>query len=352
MATLQADDVADLVVAAQNELGRMRLTDLASDLQYKVALSRIMRKERVTVRGGRNIQFNVLMNGDDNTRNVGMFDVDNLNQQDGLQTGEVPWRHTTTGTTWDLHQPSIASGAARLLDFVAEKRYMMQTGWTEQMEANFWDEPDSSTDATTPFGIKYWLVYNATAGFNGANNSNFSSGPAGISRSDYARWKNYTFKYTNVTKDDLVDKARTARWKCGFRPSVENRPIPGYGTGNDRYGQYTTWDTLNTMIKLVEDQNDNLGNDLASKDGVTTLGRVPVEAVPYLQENESTADPFIGIDWNVFRTVVLSGWFLKEGRPRLAANQHNVMEQFLDMTYNWVCYDCRRLFLGAKSSWH
>ena len=351
MAVLHAGDIADLVVAAQKELGKGRLTDLASDLQYKVAMSRIMSKERVVIKGGREIQFNVLMNGDGNTRNAGLFDVDNLNQQDGLVTGSVPWRYTTTGYTWDLRQENIASGPAKLLDFVKTKRYQMMVGWAEKMEQNFWGEPASSTDTTTPFGIKYWLVYNATEGFNGANNSNFSSGPAGINRTTYSRWKNHTFQYTTVDKDDFIDKCRSARWNCNYRPAVDNRPIPGYGAP-DRYGQYTTWDVVRTLERELEAQNDNLGNDLSSKDGKTMLGGVTIEAVPYLQTNEATADPIVGIDWGVFRTALLNGWVMKESRPRLQGNSHNVMEAFMDTAANWVCYDCRRLFLGAKSTWH
>jgi len=348
---LQAGDIADMIIAAQKDLGKQKLTDLTSDLQYHTALNQLIRKNRATLSSGSAIQFNVLMNPDDNARHTGLFDVDNVNQKDGLVTGEVPWRHTVTGYAIDVRQPIMGSGVSQVLDIYKEKRYQMLVGLAELMEEAFWGEPASSSDKTTPFGIKYWLVYNASEGHNGGNNANFSAGPAGIDRSTYPRWKNYTFQYTNVARDDLITKARKAMWSCGFKPAITNPPIGQYGSGKQKYGLYTTYDILAAMELLAEDQNDRLGPDLASMDGRVTLRRVTIEAVPYLQQNEATADPFVGIDWDVFSVKFLRGRYMLESKPEARTN-HNVVEGYLDNTYNFVCYDPRRCFLGAKSTWH
>lgn len=351
MATLTAAEIADLVVTTQRDLGRMKLTEIATDLQAHIAMSRLMRRNKVGFQGGTAIQFNVLLNGDQNSRNVGLFDVDNVNQEDGLTTGNVPWRHTVSAYAFDRRQVSMNRGPAKVVDFVKTKRFQQLIGLAELMEANFWGEPESSTDDTTPFGLPYWMVYNATEGFNGGNNTNFSSGPAGINRTTSPRWSNYTFNYTNVSKTDLVRKARRAAAFCRFLPPVVTRPVGDYATGH-RYGYYTTYDILAEMEELLEAQNDRLGNDVASRDGLTLFRKVPVEWVPYLQDNQATPDPFIGLDWGVFKTIFLRGEYLREDPPEKAPNQHNVMQAFLDLTFNFTCYDCRRLFLGAKSSWH
>jgi len=350
MATLTIDQIADMVVATQKDLGRLRLTEIATDLQRHVALSQLMKKNRRVFRSGTEIQFNVLLNGDDNTRNVGLFEVDNLNQADGLVQGSAPWRHTTSGYVFDRRQVSMNRSPAKILDIVKEKRYMQLIGLAEKMEENFWGQPASSSDLKTPFGIKYCLVYNATEGFNGGNNSRFSGGPYGIDRNAHSRWKNYTAQYTAVSKTDLIRKMRKAAVMTNFMPVIPNPPIPDYADGH-RYGWYTNYDVLGPMEELLEDQNDRLGNDLASKDGQVLFRRTPVTFVPYLQQNDSTSDPVVGIDWGVFKTVVLQGEYLREERPRPAPLQHNVLQAFLDLTYNWVCYDCRRLILIAKSDW-
>lgn len=351
MPNLTAEEIADLVVTTSKDLGRMRFTEIATDLQDHVAMSRLIRKNKVKFDSGLAIQFQVLTDSDNNSRNTGLFDVDNTNQEDALTTGSVPWRHTVASWAFDRRQLSMNRGRSKIVDFVKTKRTMSLISLAELMEGNFWGEPTASTDDTTPFGLKYWAVYSATEGFNGANNSNFSSGPGGISRTTYPRWKNYTFNYTDVSKADMVRKARRARAFTGFKPPITNMPVRDYSRGH-RYGIYTTYDTLATMEELLEAQNDALGNDVASKDGRTLMGSIPVEWVPYLQANEPTADPIVGIDWGVFSPVFLRGEYLREDPPSKKGDSHNVMEAFTDLTYNFVCHDCRRLWLGAKSTWH
>ena len=45
MATLQADDIADLITITQKDLGRLRWTDLSYDLQEYIALPSLLQKE-------------------------------------------------------------------------------------------------------------------------------------------------------------------------------------------------------------------------------------------------------------------------------------------------------------------
>ena len=208
---ISAEDIVDIVNSTLRDLGRFKITEITTDLQEHIAMSQLMRKSRVNFDSGRAIQFNVLTDPDDNSRNVGLFDVDNLNQKDGTTTGTVPWRHTVSGAPIDRRQMSMNRDPAKIVDFIKEKRYQQMIGHAELMETNFWDEPDSSTDATTPFGLKYWLTFNATTGFNGGNNTNFSGGPAAIDRDTFTRWKNYTFQYTAISKTDLIRK-------CGHIP--------------------------------------------------------------------------------------------------------------------------------------
>lgn len=350
MADLEASDIADMLIACQSELGEKKITDLTSDLQKHTAANELMPDERVAIESGTSITLRALETSDNNSRMTGLFDVDNLNQEDGAMTGSVPWRHLVTGYPIDVRQLAMNMTPRKIVDLHDLKEYQCLAGQAAKLESEFWDEPASSTDNTSSFGVKYWLVYNATEGFNGGNNSNFSSGPGNIDRDTHARWKNWTAQYTNVTDADLIDKIRKAQWYCGFSPAVPNAKLQDFNTGS-RWAMYTTYDTMAGCKTLARQQNDNMGAELDAY-GRPTVGRVPIEAVPYLQQYEATADPLVGINWGVFKVVGLEGRWMKRSKPAVNGNSHNVVDTFIDSTFNIVCYDCRQNFLIAKSTWH
>ena len=63
---------------------------------------------------------------------------------------------------------------ARLVNLLQSSRVDAMTDLAELMESNFWGAPASSSDTLKPYGVPYWIVYNATTGFNGGHPSGFS----------------------------------------------------------------------------------------------------------------------------------------------------------------------------------
>jgi len=343
MATLTTDEIADLITTTQKNLGRMKWTDLSTDLQEYIAMPNLIKKEKVQFDGGQAIQWNFMVNSNGQARNIGLFEVDNYNVTDVMKTASIPWRHTNTNYSIDAHEISInGDPATRIVDLVKVRRVAALIDLAKLMETNFWGAPSSSSDEITPYGIDYWVVKNATEGFNGGIPSGFSD-VAGLSPTTYPRWKNWTAQYTTVSKPDLIAKMRQASTKTMFRPPVE---ISDYNRGN-RYGYYTNYDVIGTMETLLENQNENLGNDLASKDGEVMFKRNPVKWVPELDSDAQ--DPVYGINWGVFYPVFLKGWYMKEDKARQHPNQHNVLVTDIDITYNWKCCDRRRLFIINKA---
>jgi len=348
---IQAGDITDLVNSTLKDLGRNKITDIATDLTSYVAADKLLQKSKVTFGGGIGYQYNLLNEDDGNARNAGLFAVDNINQVDGTLTGTVPWRHLTTGMAVEKRQMSMNLNTnAQVVNFVKEKRYQRIIAWVKLLEANFWDGPTSSSDTDTPFGLlNYWLDYDASTGFNGGNHTNFSGGPGGVDTGTYTDYKHYTFNFTAVSKTDAVRKMRAAFVKTGFKGIPGTKPISDYKTGN-AMGIYTTYDNLYQLEEILESQNDNLGNDIASKDGMTMFRRVPVEYVPYLETNHATSDPIIGINWGCLKTACLSGEWMRETPFAPAPNQHNTLVSHLDTSMNFVCEDRRAgIWLGAKS---
>ena len=341
---LEAADIADLVSSTLNDLGRMKLTDISGDLQEYVAFQEIFKKERVTFDSGKAISFNLIDDDNDQAAFTGLYQVDNYGVNDVLTSGSVPWRYGNFNYSWDNHEIDMnAASSERVLDLVKVRRIAAFIAWAKLIETAFWGKPADSTDKTTPFGIDYYVVKNATEGFNGGNPSGLSSGAAGISSTTQTRWANWTAQYTNMTKTDLIRKMRQAAVKTKFVPPVE---INQYSTG-DRYGYYTNYDVIQGLEEVLEDQNENLGNDIASKDGALMFRKRPMRYVSELDSDSQ--DPVYGINWGVFKTVFLRGWYMKEAKARTAPNQHNVTVVDNDSTFNWLCYNRRSLFIVNKA---
>ena len=116
MATLQADDIVDLITITQRDLGKLRWTDLSYDLQEYIALPSILQKEKVTYGSGFGMQWNVMTGTSGATKDVGLYEVDSVNVADVMTTANVPWRHMTTNYAIERREIAMNTGAAQIVD--------------------------------------------------------------------------------------------------------------------------------------------------------------------------------------------------------------------------------------------
>ena len=335
---LQAADIQDIVNTTLPHLGKMKLTEIATDLQEYVALPQLMNKNRVDDTG-RSIEWRVMKSHSGAAKNVGLYNQDNLNVADNIVVATIPWRHTTTNYSFDERENAMQGSPAEILNIIKVRRADARIALTELVEDNFWDKPTDSSDTLQPFGIFYWLVRNATAGFNGGNPSGFTSGAGNISSSTYSRWSNYTDQYVNVSRADLQKKLRSACRKTKFRSPMNHAKNDGL----DDYSMYINNDTIESMEELAEEQNDRIGFDLASAMDRTTFKRIPLVYTPQLDSD--TTNPVVGINWGTFKFCILPGFYLKESGAKVAPNQHNVVENHVDLSWNLKCMNRRRNFL-------
>ena len=340
--SLTASGLADLMAMTQRDLGKGNWTDIATDLQEYVAMPKLLKKEKVQFQSGTEIQFNLQYTTNGQARRTGLYAVDTPNQGNSMTTGKVPWRHLTADYSIDKRELAMNRTPARILELMKTRRNECMIDQAKIMEEDMWDKPADSTDTDKAFGFDYWMVRSATEGFNGGDPSGFTSGAADLPVATYTRWKNYTAQYAAVSKTDLVRKWRRAATFTMFKPPVD---VPDYNRGN-RYGYYSNYDVVGTLEELLEDQNDNLGNDLASKDGAVMFRRTNVTWVPYLESD--TGDPIYGVNWGVIHPIFLTGEYMREDPPTKAPNQHNVVTVYMDNTYNYICRDRRRLFVIYK----
>ena len=339
MAVLQALDIPDLVAATLRDLGPLRFQQIAQSLQYYEVFSKWFKKDKVVFDSGVGIQ-RTLMNKLDSVsaKHVGLLDTDQVNIPQVLDSLQIPWRHCQT--SWALiYQTDVLMnrGKSLILNVVKPRRAAALLGLVEELEERAFGEAPSTTDKVLPYSLQYWVVENASTGFNGGYPGSHTD-VAGVSLTDSPNFQNYTAQYTAVTKADLIKKMRTAHRKVRFMSPVT---IDDYrGSVGERYRIYVNETTLVGMEDLGEAQNENLGRDLASMDGTMTFRRHPIIWVPKLDSR--TDDPVYMIDHSTFYPVCLKGDYLRESEATKAPNQHNVYQIFLDMSYNFLCVDRRR----------
>lgn len=352
MPTLQATSIADLVEATFETArkGEQAWNDLAAQYTECIALPRLFQKSKAKFDYGHTYQWTVLKSYGAAMQKVGLYATDNVDAADVLGTGSITWKHGLKSYGFDEHETVMNSGAEKIVDIIKARDAACTGAIAETLEEWFWGCPSSETDTLTMNGVGYWICWNSTSeDFSGTIPSTFTAGstiggldPTTVGANQKG-WRNYSATYTDVSKTDFVKKFRKAAYKMGWKS-----PIPSADPKTQQLSNYTTYNVLSQLETIAEQQNDNLGNDVASKDGKVKIRGFDVQAVPYLDTNRATSDPCFMIDWQVFHPCILQGWFLKR-IPKPSGTQSAVMTINKHITANFVCESRRRCGVLAKS---
>ncbi len=345
---LTPDQVSDFVNLTLSNFKTNKWTDISLEHTHYVSADLVTEK-KVEERGGKDISFRLQTRNTGNARNSGLYQQDQTSVEDVTVSASVPWAMQTVNYSYDIYEDLFQSDRETIVRELLVREHDAMNSMAELNEENLWSAPSGTSD-TRPMGIPFWLQKDATTtvdgAFNGGNPSGFSAGCAGLSSTDYPKWKNWTFGYTSATSDDLVRKVKAAITKTSFVPPV---PHPTLGFSKDmNYVIYTTYRVTEPLERLAESRNDNLGADVARYMNSVLIGGVPLKYVPYLEAND-TSDPLYGVNWQVFRPFVKKGCNMRRNPPKQAARQHTVREVHIDNWMNYICYDRRKCFVGSKS---
>lgn len=340
----QATEIADLVAGTLRELGRMKFQQIAQSLSEYEVFPHWFKKDKVTFDSGVGIQRTLMNRLSGAASHVGLYEVDNVNIADVIDQLNVPWVHATTSWGFEYRETLMNRGEALIFNIVKPRRTDAMISLVEELENKAWASPTSSSDKKVPYGLPYWIVKNSSTGFNGGAPSGWTD-VAGVSLTDSPTFKNYTFQYAAFTKADAIKKLRTAHRACNFKSPLGAESDYRNGATVNRYRLYCNEATYSSVEDIGEAQNENLGRDIASMDGGDMAFRGhPIRYARKLDAD--TTNPIYGVDHSTFMPVCLKGDYLRESEPKQAPNQHNAFQVFVDITYNYLCVDRRRNFVG------
>lgn len=347
-----AIDVSDIVDIGNTTIAsfdRLKFSEIAATDEEHHFLPQLIDGENVKYEGGDNIKFDVMVKDSGGARNIGFFDKEQIVIRDVIQQGSVPWRRTVSPYAVDALEVAINSADVnKIIDLFGARRAAAFLALSNVVEGDGWSKPTSSTDTITPFGLKYWMVKSiagtsagtSDGGFNGGNPSGFSAGAAGIDSSVHTTWANWAHQYTNVSKDDLILKMRTAAHRTLFKSPIKGK-FRENTRGPDKYVWYMPYLKLRAIETLVEQQNENLGNDVASKDGESLFHRNPMRAVSKLDDD--TDNPIYAVNWSVIYIVLLRGMALQETKMKPIAGMTETAGANIRLVWNTKCVNRRRL---------
>jgi hypothetical protein len=337
------EQVNELTNTTLRQLGRLKWSLISTSLQEYHAYGRFLKKGQVkTYDGGYGLQWNLQVAATGLAVRSELYDTDEATHKDTMKTATSPWVMVKVPYAIDVRQMSMNSGSSKIVDDWQAQRVAAMVSLAELLESDFWAAPDAN-DTKKPRALRYYVVKNASAGFNGGTASGFSD-VAGLNTTTYPKWRNWTDIYTSISRTDLIRRVKRAMRNCRFMPPVEH---PAYASGQPRWEFYTVDDVMQVLGELAENQNQNIGSDLAAYEGRVEIGNVRVNWAP--QIDSDTDDPFYGIDWSSFRPCVLAGEYLRE-TDDTAASSHNLKARWVDMTYGFEMYDRRRNFVVSTGA--
>jgi len=341
---LQYSQIDDAVLLTQQNLvKRGAFVDMQTDLTDHVAVREMWKGQSKQFHGGDDWEFDMQMDHNHSARTVELFEDDASNLTDTMEKGVVGPRHVNAHYIYDQREKAFQKGGVKIVDLIKTRYTGMMVSFYELLESLLWSKPTDSGNTKDPYGVAYWVVKNAVEGFNGGDPAGFADGRAGVSSVDYPRFSNWTAQYAAVAKDDLIRKMRRAHRKTQFRSPVSHSTP---SLGGMKNGIYANDSVVGLMEEILETNNMNLGNDLASKDGRTMFKSTPITYAPKLDDDST--DPVYMLDWKWLAIGVLAGWQNNLTKPYMVKGKHLVRRVDLDASLNMICSDPRKQTVISK----
>lgn len=337
-------DIRDMVVTTLRNLGPPTFVQAAQRLADYEVFPIWFKKDRVQLTGGTGIRRTIMLRTSNTARFVGLTDEDTPVVSDLMEAIEADWTRVSDDWSFERRQVLMNAGDSFITDVIVPKRIDTMLNIVDKIESGAFSAPSSSSDRRSPLGLPYWVCRGSGTGFTGRHPTGHTS-VGGINADENPNWRNYYDTYSAFTKSDLIRKMRRAWSAINFKSPVD---IKDYVFNRGvRYRCYCNSETMRNFEELAENQNENLGRDLASIDGVSLSFRgSPIREIKYL-DNDSNF-PIYMIDHSKFMTYVLKGDYMRESEPTNDRTNHNWFTIYVDCTYQHISLDRRGCALLEK----
>ncbi len=346
MATLQASDLADLLLVTQEGLvKRGAFVNMQTDLTDFVGVREIWKNKKKAFFDGINWRFDIQMDQNYSFKTVGLYETDGSAMNDTMVKGYVSARHCNAHYEYDLHEPDFQLGGTAIVDFIMSKYSAMMVSWYVGLEDLIWGSPAAS-NTKDPHGIPFWVQKGTSGqeGFYGLDPAGYTSGRANILSSTYPRWANYFADYTDVSTEDLIRKMRKCTRKIAFRSPLSHKE-PNF-SADTKNGIYCNEATISLLEEQLRGQNMNLGMDLDPTGDRALFQSQKLVYAPKLDSD--TSDPIYFLDWKTLAVGCMPGWEDKISKPYVVPGKHLVYRVDKDATLEFISTDLRRQAVFAK----
>ena len=357
--SVQTKDMLDMLEATRVHTNKMSFVDISTDLQEFIVQPYMLTQKggMKVIGGGVGISQALMVENGGYSEWVDEFSESTGSIIDHLKTMKVDFCLLHDSVLYTKGELIDNKGEDRIQNVILPRTRSMWLRVAQTMERDFFGTP-SATDDLTPWGLKYWIVKNATTGFNGGYPSGFTT-IGNINLTQVPNFKNHTMQYTAVSKADLITAMRKSHRATNWKSPRTDSGVTGDAMPNRRL-ILTCEDVLEAMENIGEAQNENLGRDLspftAGQNGPMGLMRTgngdllfkknPIIHARYLDSD--TSDPVYGLDMSTFYAMTKKGDNMNLGEYEKHPTQKRVYTADLFHRHQTLCVNRRNNWVISK----
>jgi len=354
---IQDKDIEDLLTTTLINQRKGKFTDISQELHDYIIVPYLLtqRGGQIVKRGGVGMEQTLMIEHGGRSRFVGEYDEDVVLVIDHLKKMKLYFTLLTDSLAYTRSEILDNRGPERINNIILPRRRALYLRVAETLEEKFFATP-SADDDLSPWGLKYWIVKNSTAGFNGGYPTGFTR-IGNINLTEVQQFKNYTRQYTTASKADLILQMRRAHRNTKWRSPKKMAQFEG--DTSDRRIILCNEDSLEAFEDIGEGQNENLGRDISAftagqggwglrkdADGEIVFKRKPIIWAEPLDDD--TSDPVYGLDMFTFHALTQAGDNMRLGDFRVVGNQHRVFAAHLDHKCQFICSNRRNNWVVSK----
>lgn len=360
----QIDDFVNTIHQEFAGQDRLAAQDISLPLQeYKYAsrlFSGNLQKDSMSTS---QCKWKVKVATNNNFQVVGLYHRDSSGRVNTISEGSLKWGLTTNNYHYDIDEEIFRTGGRQIYDYIKGMEDDLMTSFYQGMEdLMFGAGPSGPTqDPFSPVSLLWWITAtddsttenNSEEGFDGYAPVGWgSNGVGGIDPIAYDQWRNRTFPYAEVTREDFVEKIINSMDLCSFTPPV-SRPDIVSQTSND-WELLTTHSRLAACRRLLQLGNDNIGDDMAKHSGTVYVRGTPMNWVPAWTNaasvNQRNDGVVLGVNWKTFKAYYAQGRQMRKTPAYRHPEMKNVRIRAMDDSVQIVCFNRRANFRGYCTS--